>query len=172
MMTDSMSIFITSTPTEETMNKINIEPGMKCFTVTNLSRAKLLCTIESIQGDMLTLKLPCILKGYSHVQMHVKDVDLKQQSEKPKQEKIKAPGDENNPYRRHLDNLLRNPIPKPAPKPAPQVSPQNENGDTPDLPGDLLRITLVSMSTKERREYIEELGEAGKEYHDLLREKP
>ena len=151
-----------------TMNKITIEPGMKRFALTSLSKARLLCTIVSIEANMITVKLPCKIRGYTHTQVKVKDILLKQNSNKPKVEKKSVPPKEN-PYRKHLNNLLKNPRTSESSIETSTSCYQDKNEGTIQAPGDLIELTLLSMPIEERRGYISSLGSEGKKYVHLLK---
>lgn len=148
------------------MNRLTIDIGQKCYAKTNLSRVDLLCTITAINVNKVTVKLPCTLKGYTHIEVPLKDIVLKQASKQEiKQPPKPAPKD--NPYRRHLEYLLANPQ---APKPLKIVeTPATIEDKSEPSENDMLAIYLRSLPIEQRRRDIENLGKDGKKYHYLLK---
>ena len=121
------------------MDKPRIQIGQKCYAKTKLSRTELLCTITAINVNKVTIKLPCSLKGYTHVEILLKDILLLKQNSKPAIKPAK-PSPKDNPYRRHLENLLSNPKPIKAPEPMITAEPIREKSTQPE--NDMLAILL------------------------------
>jgi len=151
------------------MNRPTIEIGQQCYATTSLSSVNLLCVITAIQGNRVTVKLPCKLKGYTHVDIPIKDIVLKQQSKQAINEKPKPPAPKDNPYRRHLENLLANPQrPPKVSVAAPQTSPKSQPISSSIEDNDMLAIYLKSLPIEQRKRDIMNLGKGGQKYHYLL----
>ena len=141
---------------------------MKCYAQTPYSSMQLLCTIESITGNMVVVKLPCKLKGYTHAEIPLKDILIQQESNKPIA-KPNKPAPKDNPYRRHLEYLLANPQPIAEKKSIPlQVENKTHYKQAETPSNDLLEIYLLSLPIEQRKRDIEGLGDGGKIYHHLL----
>jgi len=151
------------------MNRPIIKEGMKCYAHTPYSKMQLLCTIESINQNMVIVKMPCKLQGYTHAEISIKDIVLEQASTKPIA-KPKPPAPKDNPYRRHLEYLLANPQPPKKPqKYKPLQTEKNVADKEPEMhSNNLLESYLLSLPIEQRRRDIEGLGDDGKIYHHLL----
>ena len=150
------------------MNKPVITAGMKCYAQTPYSRIQLLCTIESINGNMIIVKMPCKLKGYTHAEIPIKDIILQQASKEPIA-KPNKPAPRDNPYRKHLENILANPQPQKKKKSIPlQVENKTHHKQPEMASNDLLESYLLSLPIEQRRRDILGLGEGGRIYHHLL----
>ena len=150
------------------MKKVQINRGDKCFAKTRACRAPLLCTIEEVDVHMVTVRLPCTLKGMTHDKVYIKDIRLKQPSRKVEKPTPAPKNIDENPYRRHLNNILKNPEPPAQPEyvepdPSPTVGEEK-----PRVAGDMLEIYLCTSTLEERRKNIMALGDDGKRYHHLL----
>ena len=150
------------------MNKPLINVGMKCWATTSYSRASLLCTIDAVNGNTVTVRLPCRLKGHTHAEIPTKDIVLQQASNKPIAKPIK-PAPKDNPYRKHLEMLLKNPqsIPKKKYTPPKEV-PKIAHKEPEITQNDMLAVYLLSLPRDQRKRDIMGLGADGKKYHHLI----
>ena len=137
------------------MDKTQIQVGQKCFAATTVSRARLLCTIEQVNGNMVTVRFPCVLKGKTHEQVYIKDIVLQKPADKPQKPVSDAPKD--NPYRRHLENMLSNPQPRRESPVEPII--QDDNKKPVEVAGNLVELYLSNLPMEQRRKTIEGLDD-------------
>lgn len=147
------------------MNKVTIEVGQKCYARTKVCRSPLLCTIEQVHANMVTLRLPCTLKGKTHVQVYMKDIIIQQQASKEQKPISKAPKD--NPYRRHLQNILANPETNKAE--TQDISDERQQRAVSTV-GNLVEHYLRDLPYEERKKELEAMSEENKSLYIHLLE--